>query len=373
MVTRSGDALDGLESERGEVLDADSSMLNLFITSPLEEQYVEQIRAVDPVKVRVVYDPSLCPPTRYAADHHGPPEFRLTGAAEQTWLEHLKMAEILFDFPFQVPGGATLFDVAPNIKWVQTTSAGVGQQVAKLGLQNSDLIVSTASGVHARPLAEFVFLALLSHVKFLPRLQRDQRAHEWERFCSDELDGKTIAIVGPGKIGRQVAQIARSFNMRVLAMARSGGQERAGELGVDAVFTRDGLHDMLGRADAVVLSCPHTPETEGLMDRAAFGALKHGAMFVNISRGQVVDHAALLDALTSGQIAFAGLDVFDKEPLPPDSPFWDLSNVMINPHSASTAYSENQKITDIFCHNLRCYLGGRLGEMRNVLDKQRMY
>lgn len=362
-----------LLSERGETLDADSNMLNLFITSPLEERYVEQIRAVDPTAVRVIYEPSLYPPTRYIADHHGPPDFRLTGTAEQTWLDHLKTAEVLFDFPFQVPDGATLFDVSPNVKWVQTTSAGVGQQVAKLGLQDSDLIVSTSSGVHARPLAEFVFLALLFHVKLLPRLQRDQRTHEWERFCSDELDGKTMAIVGPGKIGRQVAQIARCFNMRVLAMARTGGSERAAELGVDAVFARDQLHEMLNQADAVVLSCPHTPETEGLMDRAAFAALKPGVMFVNISRGKIVDHKALLDALTSGQIAFAGLDVFDKEPLPADSPFWDLPNVMINPHSASTAYSENQKITDIFCHNLRCYLDGRPGDMRNVLDKQRMY
>jgi phosphoglycerate dehydrogenase-like enzyme len=256
---------------------------------------------------------------------------------------------------------------------VQTTSAGVGQQVARMGLQDTDLIVTTASGVHARPLAEFVFLALLSHVKDLPRLQSDQREHRWQRFCSDELDGKTLAIVGPGKIGSQVAQIGRAFNMRVTAMGRRGGAARAAELGVDKAYAREELHAMLSEADAVVLSCPHTPETENLMDRAAIEAIKPGAMFVNISRGQVVDEAALLDALRDGRIAFAGLDVFRQEPLPADSPFWDLPNVLINPHSASTAYSENQKITDILCHNLRCYLDGRLGEMRNVLDKRRMY
>ena len=345
----------------------------LFITSPIEPEYVDQIRSVDPTRVSVRYEPSLYPPSRYVADHHGSPDFRLPAEQEERWLAYLREADFLFDFPFQVPEGSTIEDVAPKVKWVQTTSAGVGQQVVKLGLQDSDLIITTASGVHGRPLAEFVFLALLSHVKLLPQLQRDQRAHVWERFCSDELDGKTMAIVGPGKIGRQVAQIARCFNMRVLAMGRSGGQERAAELGVDAVFTRDQLHEMLGQADAVVLSCPHTPDTEGLMDRAAFGALKPGVMFVNISRGQVVDHAALLDSLQSGRIAFAGLDVFETEPLPPESPFWDLPNVLVNPHSASTAFSENQKITDILCHNLRCYLDGRFHEMRNVLDKQRMY
>ena len=350
-----------------------SERYTLFISSPIEPEYVEQIRAVDPDQVEVIYEPDLYPPTRYVADHHGPSDFRLTGDAEKKWYERLREADFLLDFPFQVPQGSSISDVCPNLKWVQTTSAGVGQQVVKLGLQDSDLIITTSSGVHSRPLAEFVFLALLSHVKLLPRLQRDQKAHVWDRFCSDELDGKTLAVVGPGKIGRQVAAIGRCFNMRVLAMGRTGGQERAAELGVDEVFTRDQLHEMLGQADAVVLSCPHTPDTEGLMDAAAFEALKPGVMFVNISRGQVVDHAALLKHLQSGKIAFAGLDVFATEPLPADSPFWDLPNVLINPHSASTALSENQKITDLLCHNLRCILDDRQDEMRNVLDKQRMY
>ncbi len=339
----------------------------------MEPEYVEQIRSAEPNRVTVIYEPSLYPPTRYVADHHGPSDFRLNAAQLDTLLGHLAEADFLLDFPDRLPAGSTLADACPNLKWVQTTSAGIGQQVVRLGLQDSDLIVTSSSGVHARPLAEFVFLALLSHVKLLPRLQRDQKAHVWERFCSDELDGKTMAIVGPGKIGRQVAQLARAFNMRVLAMGRTGGADRARELGVDEVYTREQLHEMLGQADAVVLSCPHTPDTEGLIDRAAFEAMKDGVMFVNISRGQVVDHAALLDSLQNGKIAFAGLDVFDKEPLPPDSPFWDLPNVLIDPHSASTAFSENQKITDILCHNLRCYLDGRTDEMKNVLDKRRMY
>ena len=161
--------------------------------------------------------------------------------------------------------------------------------------------------------------------------------------------------------------------MRVLAMGRTSGPDRARELGVDEVFTREDLHTMLGQADAVVLSCPHTPETEGLIDRAAINAMKDGVMLVNISRGQVIDHAAMLDALKSGKIGFAGLDVFEPEPMPADSPFWDLPNVLINPHSASTAFSENQKITDILCHNLRCMLDDRYDEMQNVLDKRRMY
>ncbi len=354
-------------------MDLEKTQFNFFISSPIEPEHVEQIRAVDPERVTVTYEPSLYPPTRYVADHHGPEDFRLAPDQEERWLECLRAADFLLDFPFQLPDGTNVTDASPNLKWVQTTSAGVGQQVVNLGLQDSDIIVTTSSGVHARPLAEFVFLALLSHVKLLPRLQRDQQNHVWERFCSDELDGKTMAIVGPGKIGRQVAQIARCFNMRVIAMGRSGGAERAAQLEIDEAFASDQLHEMLGQADVVVLSCPHTPDTDGLMDRAAFDALKPGAMFVNISRGKVVDYAALHDSLTSGKIAFAALDVFDIEPLPAESPFWDLPNVLVNPHSASTAFSENQKITDLLCHNLRCFLDGKPGEMRNVLDKHRMY
>ena len=208
-------------------MSGEASKFNLFITSPLEPEYVDQIRAVDPDRVTVIYEPSLYPPTRYIADHHGPADFRLSDAQQDMLQGYLADADFLLDFPDQLPPGSKIEEACPNLKWVQTTSAGVGQQVVRMGLEDSDIIVTTASGVHARPLAEFVFLALLSHVKMLPRLQRDQKAHVWDRFCSDELDGKTMAIVGPGKIGRQVAQLAKAFNMRVLAMGRTGGAARA--------------------------------------------------------------------------------------------------------------------------------------------------
>lgn len=344
-----------------------------MIVSPLEEEHVARLREVAPERVEVIYEPDLHPPTRYIADHNGPPEFRRPAELEERWWRHLAEADVLFDFPPAATLPAPFREVAPRVRWVQTTSAGVGQTVARLGLQDSDLIVTTASGVHARPLAEFVFMALLSHVKLLPRLRQEQQAHHWERFCSDELDGKVLAIVGPGKIGRQIASIGRCFGMTVLAMGRSTGPDRAAALGVDQVYARDDLHAMLGRADAVVLCCPHTPETDRLIDQAAFDAMKPGVMFVNIARGQVVVEDALLRALRSGKIAFAALDVFQTEPLPPDSPLWDMENVLINPHSGSTAFSENRKIMDIFSHNLACILDGRVGEMRNVLDKVRMY
>ena len=347
--------------------------LGVFIASPLEEEHVRRIADVAPNDVEVIYEPDLLPPTRFMADHKGVDGFQHTTEQMDRWLSHLSAADILFDFPSVSADGANGMELAGNVKWIQTTSSGVGQQIKKLGLQNSDLLVTTARGVHAAPLAEFVFLGLLSHVKRLRYLDGEKEAHHWARYCGGELSGRTLGIVGAGEIGRRVAKIARCFDMEVVALARPGSNRTARELGVDELFPSTELHAMFAKTDALVLAIPHTPETDGLIDKAAIAALKPGAVLVNIARGQVIDEEALIEALRSGQIAFAALDVFAVEPLPPESPLWDLPNVLVSPHSASTATSENSKITDIFCHNLRCYVDGRFNDMRNVLDKARMY
>ena len=276
-------------------------------------------------------------------------------------------------FPPQSADGTGGFDFAPNVKWVQTTSSGVGQLVVNLGLQRSHLLVTTARGVHAGPLVEFFLLGVLMHVKRLAFLKAEQQAHHWDRYCGDDLEGKVLALVGCGQVGRRVAAAGRFLGMRVLAMDVELTPEMAADLGIDQIFPRSDLHRMLAQADVVSLSVPHTPDTERMIDASAFAAMKQGAVFVNIARGQVVDQSALIEALRSGRIGFAVLDVFATEPLPHDSPLWDMPNVLVSPHSASTVASENAKITDIFCHNLRCYLDGRLGDMRNVLDKSKMY
>ena len=345
----------------------------VMIASPLEVEHVERIRAVAPGRVEVIHEPELLPPTRYVADHKGVEGFSRTAEQERRWRAHLLRAEVCLDFPPVAEDGGSLVERAPRLRWVQTTSSGVGQLVKALGVQESDLLVTTARGIHAGPLGEFVFLALLAHVKRLPHLLAEQRAHRWERFCGGELAGQTLAIVGAGEVGRRVALLGRVFGMRVVALASPGSRRTAAELGVDRLFAAGQLHAMLAETDALVLAVPHTPATEGMIDRAAFQALKPGAVLVNIARGQVVDEVALVDALVSGHLAFAALDVARTEPLPTDSPLWDLPNVLISPHSASTAASENGKITDIFCHNLRCYLDRRIGDMWNVLDKARMY
>lgn len=342
--------------------------LCVFITSPLEPEHVERIRAVDPARLDIVHEPDLLPPTRYVADHVGHP-FRRSPDQERRWREALQRAEVLLDLPRNREDAA----LAHRLKWVQMTSTGVGQSVKALGLQASDVLVTTARGVHAGPLAEFVFMALLAHWRDLPRLQAEQRRHRWLRYCGEEVAGRRIAIIGAGDLARGVAERARAFEMRTVAVARHADKGRAHNALFDEIRPREDLHAVLADADATVVTAPHTPETERMIDAAAFAAMKRGSAFVNIARGQVVEEAALIEHLRSGHIGFAALDVTAVEPLPKDSPLWDMPNVLISPHSASTVTTENAKITDIFCWNLRCYLDGQVERMRNILDKELMY
>ena len=344
--------------------------VTVMIASPLEPEHVARIAAVDPERVDVLFRPDLMPSPRYVADH-GDPDFRRTPAQDAEWRAMLRRADVLFDF--SLAEGESPLALSPNLRWVQTTSAGVGPLVARLGLADSDLVVTTASGVHATPLAEFVFAALLHHVKQFGLLAEDQRARRWVRFHGTDLRGKTMAIVGPGRIGREIARLAHAFGMRVWATGRSHDPNRAAALGVDRLFPRDELAAMLAEADCVVVCAPHTPETENLVDRAAIAALKPGVVFVNIGRGALVDEDALVEALREGRIGLAALDVFRQEPPAADSPFWDLPNVIVCPHSASTSDAENRLITDLFVRNLRHWLDGEVDQMSPVLDKQRRY
>ena len=243
----------------------------------------------------------------------------------------------------------------PKLRWIQTTSAGVGPMIKRLGLADTDILVTTASGIHAKPLAEFAFAVMLNWVKEFPRLREEQVAHRWERYCAGELDGRTLTVIGPGRIGREVGRLGKAFGMHTIAIASHVDDQRAEALGFDEAFDRSGLHDALGRTDFVVISTPHTPDTENLIDAAAIAAMKPGIVLVNLARGIVIDEDAMIDALRTSHIAYAGLDVFRTEPLPTESPLWDLPNVLVAPHSASTAWSENQRITDIFVRNIPLY------------------
>lgn len=347
--------------------------LNVFIGTPLEEELVERIRAVAPDRIAVLYEPELLPPMRYLGDHRGDPNFQRSPDDERRWSETIGKAHILWDIPPGRPDGGNVIDAAADLQWIQTTSSGVGPLVRKLGLDKRGITITTARGLHAGPLTEFTFMALLMHAKGYAHLKRGQAARRWERHCPDSLAGKVLSIVGMGGIGRRIATTGKAFGMCVNGLLRDGSTASAGDFGIDAVFHQHVLHDMLRETDALVLCAPRTPETEGMMDRAAFDVLKEGAVLVNIARGSLVDEPALVAALLSGRLAFAALDVFAVEPLPDASPLWDIENVLISPHSASTVVEENERIADLFCRNLSLFLDGRIGEMKNLFNVERGY
>ncbi len=339
-------------------------MPTLFIASPLESELVDRIRGLDP-RLTVEWQPDLLPTPLFPGDHNGAPLTR-TPEQQARWAQHLAAADVLWGVP-------TPADHAhcTRLRWVQGTSTGVGPAVARLNAPG--LLVTTARGVHARPLAEWVFMALLAHVRGLAQLQADQRAHRWTRGHTTEIAGQTLVLLGAGDLARGCARIASALDMHVIAVTRDPNRPREhGALFHEVVATAD-LHAAMARADAFVITTPLTPETDRLVDAAALAALPRGAAVVNIGRGGVMDEPALIAALRSGQVGYAALDVTAVEPLPADSPLWDMPNVLISPHSASTVAHENHGIVDIFAHNLACWLDGRTGEMRNVLDVARLY
>lgn len=346
-----------------------SNQLNVLIASYLEPEHVERIRSVDE-RLNVVYRPDLLRPPRYAADHTGKPVPR-SEAAEREWRELLAEAEILFDFDYTHIDD--LPELAPNIRWIQATSAGIGQFVRRTRYAERlpNAVFTTASGTHARPLAEFSLMAMLMFSRRFFTMWEQQERHHWERLAGTDLQGRTLAIMGVGKIGKEVARLAQPFGMTILGNKRHVAGYDPADLYLDELYGPDGLHEMLPRAEYLVLTTPHTDETEKIIGAEELALLPDGAVLINIARGSVVDEPALIDALQSGKLAGAALDVFETEPLPEDSPLWEMPNVLVSPHSASTSDRENSRLTDLFCANLQRFLAGE--KLINVLDVEKLY
>ena len=343
--------------------------VRVVIASFLEPHHVDRIRAVNP-RLQVVYEPHLLPPPRFAADHVGHP-FERPEEDEKRWASLLAEAEILFDFD-----RSHLEDLperAPSLKWIQATSAGIGQLVAqhRYAERMPETLFTTASGVHAIPLAEYALMSILMFRRRVPEMMADQRERRWKRFASTDVAERSLAVVGMGSIGREVARVASEFGMRTIGVKRTVAGVDPDALHLDALYGLDELHEALRGAEHVVMSVPHTPETEAMIGAAELALLARGAIIVNVARGAVIDESALVDALESGHLGGAALDVFQEEPLPADSSFWAMPNVLVCAHSAGTSDRENERITDIFCENLRRYLGGE--PLLNVLDAARMY
>ncbi len=276
-------------------------------------------------------------------------------------------------------------EAAPHLRWVQGHSAGVEQFLEHPLLRS--VILTTSSGIHAPAMAEYILMMILAFAHHLPRMIEYQGRAEWPQqrwamFVPQELRDATIGIVGYGSIGREAARLARAFGMRVLALKRRVDQpaddgwrlpdagDAAGEYAA-RLFAPDQLQAMLAECDYVVIAAPLTPETRGLLGAAEFRAMKREAVIINVARGGVIDEAALIDALRTRVIGGAALDVFEQEPLPADSPLWQLPNVILSPHVSGFTPHYDERALALFAENLRRYVAGE--PLLNVVDVQRGY
>ncbi|HLJ69333.1 MAG TPA: D-2-hydroxyacid dehydrogenase [Chloroflexota bacterium] len=277
---------------------------------------------------------------------------------------------------------------SPRLRWVQLPSAGA-DHLRGTPVWDSDVILTSSRGAHTVPMSEHFMAMLLALTRRLPELTRAQEVQRWthERRGTSlgltELRGRTLGIVGWGKIGDGIAHLARAFGMRVIGTRWSIVVPREVHEGVgafsdppwvlpannppDIVYPAAQLHEVLAQSDAVVLVLPLTAETQSSFGAAEFAAMRPGSLFFNIGRGGVVDEAALLDALTSGRLGGAGLDVFAQEPLPRTSPLWSHPHVIISPHVGGVSDRTRQRTTELFGVNLTRYLSGQ--SLLNVVDR----
>ncbi|MDR7452560.1 MAG: D-2-hydroxyacid dehydrogenase [Armatimonadota bacterium] len=313
--------------------------LVVLVFANLDPRHIAQIEQVHP-RVRVVTAPDL-----------------------SRALEAAPAAEVMVGW--NVPREAV--QQARRLRWIHSTAAGVDQLLHPEVVQG-EIIVTSSSGIH-QPLVEHVFALLLALTRRLHIAIRNQTKGRWARreAVGDEVRGKTMGVLGLGTIGAEIAEKARAFGMHVI-----GTKRRPGPIPhVDRVYPPEGLPEVLAASDVVVIALPLTPDTRHLIGAGELRMMKPTAFLINIGRGAIVDEGALVRALREGWIAGAGLDVFEREPLPADSPLWQMEQVIITPHVSGAWPGYLDAAVPLFCDNLRRYLDGR--PMRNLVDKSRGY
>jgi phosphoglycerate dehydrogenase-like enzyme len=253
---------------------------------------------------------------------------------------------------------------APRLRWVHSPSAGVDADLTPEMLA-SEVVLTSSAGNGGISLAEHSILLMLMLNRDVPRWMRAQAEHRWDHYRHGELAGRTVGIYGLGNSGLDLALKAKAFHMRVLGVRRRAGQPAPN---VDELCDLDRL---LAESDFVVVTTPRTPSTVGVFGRDAFARMKPTAYFICISRGGIADDQALLEALRTGQIAGAGLDAHGLEPLPPDSPFWSLPNVVVTPHNGAASDGTLRRHQEIVADNIRRFVAGE--PLRNVVDKAAGY
>lgn len=261
------------------------------------------------------------------------------------------------------------FPLASNVRWVHNLSAGV-ESVLFPELAHSPVPLTNGRGVFRRSLGEFAIAAALFFAKDLRRMVRNQEGGVWQQFDVEELHGRTLGIVGYGSIGRSAAERAKPFGMRIVAMRRRPDLSETDPL-LDQVFPPAALHDLLRASDYILIAAPNTPETRGMINKAAFDAMKPNAVVINVGRGPVIVESALIEALETRQIRGAALDVFDHEPLPAGHPFYRLQNVLLSPHCADHTEGWIELAVQMFVRNFHHFIKGE--PLENLVDKQAGY
>ncbi len=274
-----------------------------------------------------------------------------------------------------------LLDQAANLKWIAYWSAGLDGKITDQ-IKQKNLNITNASGVHGPNIAEHVFAWMLLFTRRMDVHLRSQLTHEWDRKmpldkgpAAAELCGQTLGIIGMGRIGEALACSAHAFGMRVIGIKRDATHRHQSmddlKLNEVEVYGIDQLPDVLAQSDHVCICLPHTTKTHHIFDGAMIANMKPTGYLYNIARGSIIDEAALCEALSSGTIAGAGLDVFEQEPLPAQSPLWDLPNVMITPHVAGITPYYFQRYAKLFAQNLKRYIAGE--KLHNLYDDARGY
>lgn len=243
---------------------------------------------------------------------------------------------------------------SPRLTWLHTFSAGIDNAVFTT-FRERGIRLSTSTGAAASPIAQTVMMYMLALSRNLPLYMQHQRNHEWTPHSFHELDGATVAVIGLGSIGLEVVRLSQAMNMNVVACRRTPtGDEPC------ATFPLSSVRDVVSTADWVVIALPLTDDTRNMIDASVFNAMKPGAGFVNIGRGELVDEPALVSALQSGHISCAGLDVFAQEPLETGSPLWDMPNVIITPHASGQTHGSYLRAEELFVDNLARYARGEV-------------
>ena len=258
---------------------------------------------------------------------------------------------------------------APQLRWIHSISAGVDEVVTPLSRQRG-VLITNARGVFSAPIAEYVVMICLVIARRLPQLLDLQRERTWQPLRGTELGSMTVGIIGYGSIGAEVARLMAPFGTRMIATRRhpergSGGFPNVEVIGVDR------LDELLRAADVVVIAAPLTNETAGLIGPDQLQAMRNSAWLINIARGRMIDTRALRQALAAGWIGGAVLDVFDEEPLPPDSPLYDTPNLIITPHTSWSSDRVTERSVELFTANLARYVGGE--PLENLVDPEAGY